>query len=98
MVPTITIYSEINAHNVRLLVEDNGGGIPPAIIGKIFDPFFTTKSLDQGTGLGLSVSREIIVQMSGRLLAENHDEGARMIIEVPLAVVEEPKVEESALS
>lgn len=87
--PTLTICAEVIAEQVCLMIEDNGGGIPPAILGKVFDPFFTTKSLDQGTGLGLSVSREIISQMSGRLLAENHEKGARMIIELPVADVED---------
>lgn len=97
MTPTITICAEITPQRVCLLLEDNGGGIPPAILGKIFDPFFTTKSLDQGTGLGLSVSREIVNQMSGRLLAENHEQGARMIIELPLAESVQAPVEESPL-
>lgn len=82
--PCLGIRAESTSHCLMLIVEDNGGGIPPAILAKIFDPFFTTKSLDQGTGLGLSVSREIIIQMSGRLLVENHGEGARFTIELPL--------------
>jgi len=100
LIPTLTICAEIIAEQVCLMIEDNGGGIPPAILGKVFEPFFTTKSLDQGTGLGLSVSREIISQMSGRLLAENYEEGARMIIELPVADVtdvEEVPVEEPVL-
>ena len=95
MIPTLTICAEIIAGQVCLTIEDNGGGIPPAILGKVFEPFFTTKSLDQGTGLGLSVSREIISQMSGRLLAENSEKGACMIIELPVADAEEAN-EESA--
>jgi signal transduction histidine kinase len=43
-------------------IEDNGPGIPEAIQSKIFDPFFTTKPPGEGTGLGLNISRNLIVQ------------------------------------
>lgn len=82
--PYVKITTQVGPDCVTLTVEDNGGGIPPPIMGKIFEPFFTTKPPDQGTGLGLAVSREIISQMNGKLRAENHAEGARFIITLPV--------------
>jgi C4-dicarboxylate-specific signal transduction histidine kinase len=82
--PCIRISAQANLDSVTLSVDDNGGGIPPSILGKIFEPFFTTKPPDQGTGLGLAVSREIINQMSGKLRAENRLDGACFSIDLPL--------------
>jgi PAS domain S-box-containing protein len=56
---------------VELRVEDNGAGIPPAILDKIFEPFFTSKGRDQGTGLGLSISHRIVEEHGGRLEVES---------------------------
>lgn len=82
--PWIKISARIAGDMLHLVVQDNGGGVPPALLNRIFEPFFTTKSVDQGTGLGLSVSREIITQMQGRLQVENRDEGACFLIELPI--------------
>jgi C4-dicarboxylate-specific signal transduction histidine kinase len=64
-------------------IADNGGGIPTEIIGKIFDPYFTTKGPDQGTGIGLFMSKTIIERsMKGALTARNTEGGAEFRIEV----------------
>jgi PAS domain S-box-containing protein len=64
-------------------IADNAGGIPEEIAGKIFDPYFTTKGPQQGTGVGLFMSKTIIENnMGGRLSARNTDEGAEFRIEV----------------
>src|SRR5690348_9932982 len=67
----------------RLVILDNGPGIPPEAAPKLFVPFFTTKST--GTGLGLAVVQKIIVQHGGRVDVENRPEGgAAFIVTLPL--------------
>ena len=64
---------------------DNGTGIDPQIIGKIFDPFFTTKKTGEGTGLGLSVSYQIVVDHGGKLMVESQPGmGSKFIVSIPL--------------
>ncbi len=69
---------------LRVLIEDNGLGIPEAVIGRIMDPFFTTKPGGEGTGLGLSISHGIIGDHRGRMKIESREgEYTRVIIELP---------------
>jgi C4-dicarboxylate-specific signal transduction histidine kinase len=78
---TITIGAEDNRSIVA--VADNAGGIPEEIMHKIFDPYFTTKGPQQGTGVGLFMSKIIIEKnMGGRLSARNTADGAEFRIEV----------------
>jgi signal transduction histidine kinase len=58
---------------VEIKVRDNGNGIPQHIIDKIFQPFFTTKPTGQGTGLGLSLSYDIIKAHGGELNVETKE-------------------------
>ncbi len=85
---TITIRSTyLRERNwVRIVIADNGPGIPPVIQSKIFDPFFTTKPIGQGTGLGLSVSYQTVVkQHRGLLLCRSQPgQGAEFMIEIPV--------------
>jgi signal transduction histidine kinase len=70
---------------VTLLVEDNGPGFPPEVLPRLFDAFFTTKGPEKGTGLGLTISRELVERFGGTLRAENRPEGgARMRLELPV--------------
>ena len=73
---------------VRILVQDNGPGIPEELLDKIFDPFFTTKETGKGTGLGLAVSHKIIDLHGGKLSLQNREDGkgaeAELLFQVAL--------------
>ncbi|UZE29761.1 PAS domain-containing sensor histidine kinase [Pseudomonas asplenii] len=84
--PWISVTAEHDERAVRLIVEDNGGGIDPRLLERIFEPFFTTKPVGIGTGLGLSVSYGIVENMGGRMSVRNGDDGARFCVELPLVL------------
>ncbi|MCB9419201.1 MAG: PAS domain-containing protein [Ardenticatenaceae bacterium] len=65
-------------------VHDTGPGVAPAIMDKIFDPFFTTKPNGKGTGLGLFLAKQIVLQHNGRIWADNNpDGGATFTVVLP---------------
>ena len=71
-------------HEIEITVSDNGPGIPDDIQDKIFQPFFTTKPTGQGTGLGLSLSYDIIKAHGGELsVKSNPGEGTAFTIKLP---------------
>jgi signal transduction histidine kinase len=83
--PTVTVTTRKTGGRVEISVKDNGNGIPEAIKNKIFQPFFTTKPTGQGTGLGLSLSYDIIKAHGGSLdveLKENEFTAFTIIIPV----------------
>ena len=89
--PTVTVSTSRSLSfgdgrgEVRISVKDNGYGIPQKIIDKIFQPFFTTKPTGQGTGLGLSLSYDIIKAHGGEIKAETKEgEGSEFIILLPV--------------
>ncbi len=61
--------------DAALIVEDDGPGIPLAVMARLFEPFFTTKPVGKGTGLGLSISYDIVNRMGGKIVAANRPEG-----------------------
>jgi signal transduction histidine kinase len=70
---------------VAISIQDNGHGIEPAQLSRVFDPFFTTKPIGQGTGLGLSVSYQIVQMHGGQLdCVSTVGEGAKFTIELPI--------------
>ncbi|TSK07961.1 MAG: GAF domain-containing protein [Geobacter sp.] len=80
---TITVKKEGGYAAVR--IRDNAGGVPEEIMDRIFDPYFTTRGPEQGTGIGLYMSKVIIEKnIPGRLTVHNVDRGAEFTIEVPI--------------
>jgi signal transduction histidine kinase len=70
---------------VRLVVEDNGEGIPDDVRESIFDPFFTTKA-QGGTGLGLAISKRIVEEVGGHIEVESHlGRGSVFTVVLPVA-------------
>ncbi|MGB3641897.1 MAG: ATP-binding protein, partial [Rivularia sp. (in: cyanobacteria)] len=85
--PQIQISTEITGlDKVTIRIADNGMGIPSDIKGKLFDPFFTTKSVGKGTGMGLSISYQIITERHGGSIEciSQPGEGSTWIISIPL--------------
>ncbi|MEJ7681404.1 MAG: ATP-binding protein [Segetibacter sp.] len=82
-VTTKRISSPLGAGRLEISVKDNGIGIPQKAVDKVFQPFFTTKPTGQGTGLGLSLSYDIIKAHGGELKVETKEgEGATFIIQL----------------
>ena len=85
--PSLKLSTRRTSRNVEIAIRDNGGGIPDEIIGKIFNPFFTTKPTDQGTGLGLALSNDIVRQHGGEITVETEPgESTRMLVRLPLSL------------
>ena len=95
--PTIFLTTRRGECSVEIHIKDNGNGIPSDIVDKIFNPFFTTKPPDQGTGLGLAMSGDIVRRHGGSIRVESEPgQFTEMIIELPLeppAIEVEPGLE-----
>ncbi len=84
-VPTVQIVTRKVNNKIEIKVTDNGNGIPQNIVDKIFQPFFTTKPTGQGTGLGLSLSYDIVNAHGGEIKVESKaGEGTTFIIQLPV--------------
>ena len=95
--PTVTVSTRIindeplirnpkfrNPQSIAIAIADNGNGIPDSIKAKIFQPFFTTKPTGQGTGLGLSLSYDIVRAHGGEIrVATREGEGSEFTIQIP---------------
>jgi len=82
--PTVTVSTKKISDKIEVKVKDNGDGIPQKVMEKIFQPFFTTKPTGQGTGLGLSLSYDIVKAHGGELRVETKEgEGSEFIISIP---------------
>ena len=83
--PTIFVSTKKVGDKVLISVKDNGNGIPQKILDKIFQPFFTTKPTGQGTGLGLSLSYDIVKAHGGEIKVETKEnEETAFIISLPI--------------
>jgi len=81
--PTVSVTTKKDGNLVMISVRDNGNGIPQKVLDKIFQPFFTTKPSGQGTGLGLSMSYDIVKVHGGELKVETKEgEGTEFIIQL----------------
>jgi len=79
----------VDARQLRIVVEDQGPGVPEKVRAHIFEPFFSTKGAARGTGLGLSVCHGIVSAHGGQIRIESaqggveHSSGARFVVEIP---------------
>ena len=81
--PLVYVKTKKTNNKIEIIVKDNGNGIPQNIVDKIFQPFFTTKPTGQGTGLGLSLSYDIIKAHGGEIKVETKEgEGTEFIIQL----------------
>ncbi len=84
--PTLTVTTRKMDDGVEVRIRDNGSGIPPDVVDKIFNPFFTTKPTDQGTGLGLALSADIVREHGGTIrVFTEPGEFTEMIVELSAA-------------
>jgi signal transduction histidine kinase len=82
--PTVSVSTKRIDDKVEISVADNGNGISQKVLDKIYQPFFTTKPTGQGTGLGLSLSYDIVKAHGGELKVESKEgEGSEFIIQLP---------------
>jgi signal transduction histidine kinase len=85
--PTITLTTQYQPaeQHIRIVIQDNGTGLPPEMQDKIFDPFFTTKAVGKGTGLGLAIARQVVEEQHGGTLTYDStpDAGTCFTINLP---------------
>jgi C4-dicarboxylate-specific signal transduction histidine kinase len=84
--PEVTVTTRRNGRSVEIVVADNGPGVSEEIREKIFEPFFTTKPTGEGTGLGLSLSHDIVTQGHGGTMRVEKSQkgGAAFVVSLPL--------------
>lgn len=87
-IPTIHIKTKASSDKVTVSVTDNGVGIDEKDLSKVFTPFFTTKSVHEGTGLGLSLSQDIIVGQHGGTIEIDSKKGSYTRVDINLPIVQ----------
>ncbi len=82
----IRVSSSFHGNEIRIIVSDNGKGIPPERLNRIFEPFYTTKAPGRGTGLGLSLCHRVIKQHGGHILVDSQiGVGTKFTVILPVA-------------
>ena len=82
--PWLRLTTSLQETNVRITVSDNGVGMTPEVLEKMFNPFFTTRQANQGTGLGMSVSNDVVREHGGTIGVESQPgEGTEITITLP---------------
>jgi signal transduction histidine kinase len=85
---TIDLTTEASAESITISIHDSGPGIPNAYLSKIFDPFFTTKAPGQGTGLGLTIARRLVMKYAGAIRVETAEgAGTTFILTFPSSAI-----------
>jgi len=79
----LTVTAEVERRQIVIVVSDTGTGIPPSIESQIFEPFFTTKG-EEGTGLGLYITKQVIEAHHGTIEVRSGEHGTSFIISLPL--------------
>ena len=87
----VSVSAEEDARGVRLVLRDNGRGIPPEALPRIFLPFFTTKN--EGTGLGLALVHRIVTQHGGAIAVSSDPQGATFTLSFPTEKLAKTAVE-----
>jgi len=88
--PTVWVNTKKSGDKILITVQDNGHGVSHNVLDKIFQPFFTTKPTGQGTGLGLSLSYDIVKAHGGEIKVESKEnEGATFIIQLPTEILKD---------
>jgi len=83
--PSVSVRTKKTGNAIFISISDNGNGIPGSALDKIFQPFFTTKPTGEGTGLGLSLSYDIVKAHGGELKVETQEgKGSTFIISMPV--------------
>ena len=87
---TVTVSAWVEGVMIRIVVDDEGPGIPPDNLESVFERFYTERPSEHGfgknSGLGLSIARQIVTGLNGRIWAENREQGgARFVVELPWA-------------
>src|SRR5215475_8247404 len=93
--PKLKAVTRSLGNKIEIRIRDNGAGIPPDIQEKIFNPFFTTKPAGEGTGLGLSMSHDIVVKQHGDTIEVTTEPGSftEFIIRLPRAMPAQAEAE-----
>ncbi|MGA9088851.1 MAG: ATP-binding protein, partial [Bradyrhizobium sp.] len=91
--PTLSATTKSLGNKVEIRIRDNGTGIPADVMEKMFNPFFTTKPAGEGTGLGLSMSHDIVVNQHGGKIDVDTEPGAftEFIITLPRTAAAQPR-------